>query len=241
MEKARRSPIIQNRTKSAGKSKSHASLARIFLASHCEDKDLLAMVQDHDEPFALYRQFESTGKYNQDRFRAMLNAIQDWNLFLAFNIIDGFSLRRARDDSHRHVGVPGEAHGLAADWRASGVCRLRRRRAVNGSGAAPAVFGGFVRGNRKSASRGLQFLLQVLDDGRLTDGHGRTVDFKNAIIIMTSNIGSHRILEYRGAFEGEKYRRMKDAVLSKLRQAFRPEFLNRLDEIIVFHVFDEEQ
>ena len=84
-------------------------------------------------------------------------------------------------------------------------------------------------------------LLQVLDDGRLTDGQGRTVDFKNTIVIMTSNIGSHRILEYRGAFEGEEYRRMKDAVLSELRQAFRPEFLNRLDEIIVFHALDEEQ
>jgi ATP-dependent Clp protease ATP-binding subunit ClpB len=84
-------------------------------------------------------------------------------------------------------------------------------------------------------------LLQVLDDGRLTDGQGRTVDFKNVIVIMTSNIGSHRILEYRGAFEGEEYRRMKDAVLGELRQAFRPEFLNRLDEIIVFHALSEEQ
>ncbi len=83
-------------------------------------------------------------------------------------------------------------------------------------------------------------LLQVLDDGRLTDGQGRTVDFKNVIVIMTSNIGSHRILEYRGAFEGEEYRRMKDAVLSELRAAFRPEFLNRLDEIIVFHALSEE-
>jgi ATP-dependent Clp protease ATP-binding subunit ClpB len=83
-------------------------------------------------------------------------------------------------------------------------------------------------------------LLQLLDDGRLTDGQGRTVDFKNVIVIMTSNIGSHRILDYRGAFEGEEYRRMKDAVLSELRQAFRPEFLNRLDEIIVFHALSEE-
>ncbi len=83
-------------------------------------------------------------------------------------------------------------------------------------------------------------LLQVLDDGRLTDGQGRTVDFKNVIVIMTSNIGSHRILEYRGAFEGEEYRRMKETVLAELRQAFRPEFLNRLDEIIVFHALSEE-
>jgi len=83
-------------------------------------------------------------------------------------------------------------------------------------------------------------LLQVLDDGRLTDGQGRTVDFKNVIVIMTSNIGSHRILEYRGAFDGEEYRRMKDSVLSELRHDFRPEFLNRLDEIIVFHALSEE-
>ncbi len=83
-------------------------------------------------------------------------------------------------------------------------------------------------------------LLQVLDDGRLTDGQGRTVDFKNVIVIMTSNIGSHKVLDYRGAFEGEEYRRMKEAVLSELRQAFRPEFLNRLDEIIVFHALTEE-
>jgi ATP-dependent Clp protease ATP-binding subunit ClpB len=84
-------------------------------------------------------------------------------------------------------------------------------------------------------------LLQVLDDGRLTDGQGRTVDFKNVIVVMTSNIGSHRILEYRGSFDGDGYRRMKEAVLSELRQAFRPEFLNRLDEIIVFHSLSEEQ
>jgi ATP-dependent Clp protease ATP-binding subunit ClpB len=84
-------------------------------------------------------------------------------------------------------------------------------------------------------------LLQVLDDGRLTDGQGRTVDFKNVIVIMTSNIGSHRILEYRGAFEGEEYRRMKDAVMEELRRAFRPEFLNRVDETIVFHSLREEQ
>jgi ATP-dependent Clp protease ATP-binding subunit ClpB len=84
-------------------------------------------------------------------------------------------------------------------------------------------------------------LLQVLDDGRLTDGQGRTVDFKNVIVIMTSNIGSHRILEYRGGFEGEAYRRMKEAVLGELQAAFRPEFLNRLDEIIVFHSLTEEQ
>jgi ATP-dependent Clp protease ATP-binding subunit ClpB len=82
-------------------------------------------------------------------------------------------------------------------------------------------------------------LLQILDDGRLTDGQGRTVDFKNTIIIMTSNIGSHRILQYKGSYIGEVYDRMKDAVLEELRNHFRPEFLNRVDEIIVFHALSE--
>jgi ATP-dependent Clp protease ATP-binding subunit ClpB len=82
-------------------------------------------------------------------------------------------------------------------------------------------------------------LLQILDDGRLTDSHGRTVDFKNTIIIMTSNIGSPLILEHRGG-TGESYERMKEAVLAELRRTFRPEFLNRVDEIVVFHALTEE-
>src|SRR5262249_43951067 len=82
-------------------------------------------------------------------------------------------------------------------------------------------------------------MLQILDDGRLTDGQGRTVDFKNTIVIMTSNIGSRRILAYSGAFEGEAYERMKEAVLEQMRRYFRPEFLNRVDEIIVFHALSE--
>jgi ATP-dependent Clp protease ATP-binding subunit ClpB len=83
-------------------------------------------------------------------------------------------------------------------------------------------------------------MLQVLDDGRLTDGQGRTVDFKNTIAIMTSNVGSQRILEYHGGFEGEGYELMKDAVIEEMRHHFRPEFLNRVDEIIVFHALTEE-
>jgi ATP-dependent Clp protease ATP-binding subunit ClpB len=82
-------------------------------------------------------------------------------------------------------------------------------------------------------------LLQLLDDGRLTDGQGRTVDFKNTIVIMTSNIGSHRILQYKGSYVGEVYDRMKDAVLDEMRKHFRPEFLNRVDEVIVFHALSE--
>jgi ATP-dependent Clp protease ATP-binding subunit ClpB len=83
-------------------------------------------------------------------------------------------------------------------------------------------------------------MLQILDDGRLTDGQGRVVNFKNTIVIMTSNLGSHRILDYRGTYAGEGYERMKTAVLNELRQHFRPEFLNRVDEIIVFHALSEE-
>jgi ATP-dependent Clp protease ATP-binding subunit ClpB len=83
-------------------------------------------------------------------------------------------------------------------------------------------------------------MLQILDDGRLTDGQGRTVDFKNTIVIMTSNVGSVRILDYRGELRGGEYDRMKAAVLEELRRTFRPEFLNRIDEIIVFHALSDE-
>jgi ATP-dependent Clp protease ATP-binding subunit ClpB len=82
-------------------------------------------------------------------------------------------------------------------------------------------------------------LLQILDDGRLTDGQGRVVNFKNTIIIMTSNIASHLILEHRGQLSGDQYERMKERVLDALRHHFRPEFLNRVDETIVFHALSE--
>ena len=83
-------------------------------------------------------------------------------------------------------------------------------------------------------------MLQILDDGRLTDGQGRTVDFKNTIVIMTSNVGSSRILEFRGDLGGGEYDLMKLAVLDEMRHSFRPEFLNRIDEIIVFHSLSDE-
>jgi ATP-dependent Clp protease ATP-binding subunit ClpB len=83
--------------------------------------------------------------------------------------------------------------------------------------------------------------LQILDDGRLTDGQGHTVDFRNTIVIMTSNIGSHRILDYKGALGGAEEALMRATVLEELRAHFRPEFLNRVDEIIVFHALSEEQ
>jgi ATP-dependent Clp protease ATP-binding subunit ClpB len=82
-------------------------------------------------------------------------------------------------------------------------------------------------------------LLQILDAGRLTDGQGRIVDFKNTVIIMTSNIGSERILEFSGKTDSVAYDRMKEAVLTEMRHHFRPEFLNRVDEIVVFHSLTE--
>jgi len=102
-------------------------------------------------------------------------------------------------------------------------------------------------------------LLQVLDDGRLTDGQGRTVDFKNTIVIMTSNLGSHIIQEY---FQNEDGRskmgdgkrpnselrtpnselgKMEQAVMAELKRHFRPEFLNRVDDVIIFQSLDEEE
>jgi ATP-dependent Clp protease ATP-binding subunit ClpB len=83
-------------------------------------------------------------------------------------------------------------------------------------------------------------LLQVLDDGRLTDGHGRTVNFRNTVIIMTSNVGSQFILELRGADEAS-YQRMREQVLDALRRQFRPEFLNRVDEVVVFRALTETE
>jgi ATP-dependent Clp protease ATP-binding subunit ClpB len=80
-------------------------------------------------------------------------------------------------------------------------------------------------------------LLQVLEDGRLTDGKGRTVDFRNAVVVLTSNIGSHWIQEMAG--KGEEV--IRDRVMEELRRTFRPEFLNRLDEIILFHALGKEQ
>ena len=94
-------------------------------------------------------------------------------------------------------------------------------------------------------------LLQLLDDGRLTDGHGRTVDFKNCVIIMTSNVGVELIKREselgftlrkdESRTEKERYEVMKEKVMAEVKKTFRPEFLNRLDEIIVFHELAKEQ
>ncbi|WP_058835489.1 ATP-dependent chaperone ClpB [Luteimonas abyssi] len=84
-------------------------------------------------------------------------------------------------------------------------------------------------------------LLQVLDDGRLTDGQGRTVDFRNTVIVMTSNLGSQMIQELGGDDSAEAYTQMKAAVMGVVQAHFRPEFINRLDDIVVFHPLQKAQ
>jgi ATP-dependent Clp protease ATP-binding subunit ClpB len=79
-------------------------------------------------------------------------------------------------------------------------------------------------------------LLQVLDDGRMTDGQGRTVDFKNTVIVMTSNLGSQMIQQ----MAGDDYQVIKLAVMAEVKTYFRPEFINRIDEMVVFHALDEK-
>ena len=89
-------------------------------------------------------------------------------------------------------------------------------------------------------------LLQILEDGRLTDAQGRTVDFRNTVIVMTSNVGAHTIRKQKtlgfavDEDSSSEYERMKENVLEELRRTFRPEFLNRLDEVIVFHALERE-
>ncbi|HHW4678603.1 MAG TPA: ATP-dependent chaperone ClpB [Xylella sp.] len=93
----------------------------------------------------------------------------------------------------------------------------------------------------KAHSDVFNILLQVLDDGRLTDGQGRTVDFRNTVIVMTSNLGSHQIQELSGDDSPEVYMQMKAAVMGVVQAHFRPEFINRLDDIVVFHPLNKTQ
>ncbi|MEX2326611.1 MAG: AAA family ATPase, partial [Pseudomonadales bacterium] len=90
----------------------------------------------------------------------------------------------------------------------------------------------------KAHSDVFNILLQVLDDGRLTDGHGRTVDFKNTVLVMTSNLGSDLIQTMAGE---STYEEMKGAVMGVVIQHFRPEFLNRVDDVVVFHPLARDQ
>ena len=143
--------------------------------------------------------------------------------------------RRACDGASRHVRVHGKACGGANDRSAAGICRLRRGRTVDRGRMASAVFRRAVRRDRKSHPDVFNVLLQILDDGRLTDSKGRVVDFKNTVLIMTSNLGSREIQ----SAEGDE-KQAREAVLMILRDHFKPEFLNRIDDIVVFTQLSRE-
>jgi ATP-dependent Clp protease ATP-binding subunit ClpB len=104
---------------------------------------------------------------------------------------------------------------------------------------AAALLGLVARRSGKAHPDVFNILLQVLDDGRITDSQGRTVDFRNTVIVMTSNIGSEHILDLSG--DNEQYERMHKRVLDGLRSHFRPEFLNRVDDIILFHTLSRSE
>ena len=111
---------------------------------------------------------------------------------------------------------------------------VTRRGAADRGGTAQAVLRRPLRRDREGPSGRLQHALQVLDDGRLTDAQGRTVDFRNTVIIMTSNIGSRIPARGRSPRAARSSRRTRDASWTSCAQRFRPEFLNRVDDIVLF-------
>ena len=144
------------------------------------------------------------------------------------------STTKTEHGPHRHERVPGTAYrgaiggrSLQATWAMRKAVSSPKRYAA---GRTRVVLFDEIE---KAHPEVFNVLLQLLDDGRLTDGQGRTVDFKNTVVIMTSNIGSHFIMELG-------IDAAKDRVLEALRQHFRPEFLNRIDEIVVFHSLTRE-
>ena len=142
---------------------------------------------------------------------------------------------RRPSGAHRHERVHGKAFRGPADRRAARLRRLRGGRLQLTEAVRRKPYSVLLFDEVEKAHPDVfNVLLQVLDDGRLTDGQGRTVDFKNTVIVMTSNIGSLLIQ----AMVGEDYDDVKDAVWGELKNHFRPEFLNRIDETVVFHALD---
>jgi len=136
-----------------------------------------------------------------------------------------------------------EKHTVGGSSARRRATSATRRRATQRSGAAQAVFVILFDEIEKAHHDVFNVLLQVLDDGRLTDGQGRTVDFKNTIVIMTSNLGSPIIQEYfmDGHTDKAAHQAMEDKVLAELKKHFRPEFLNRVDDVIIFQSLDESE
>ena len=142
--------------------------------------------------------------------------------------------RREGHGAHRHVRVHGEAHRVAARGRASRLRGLRRGRPAHRGHPAPALRGGAVRRDREGPPDVFNVLLQVLDDGRLTDGKGRTVDFRNTVLIMTSNVASDLIQDAGAPRQERGALQMRTSSWRRSASTFRPEFLNRIDEIVIF-------
>ena len=137
--------------------------------------------------------------------------------------------------AHRHVGIPG-AHSVA---RLIGARRAWATRRYLTEAVRRRPYCVILLDEIEKAHPDVfNVLLQVLDDGRLTDGQGRTVDFRNSVVIMTSNLGSQVIQELAGE---ANYDKMRTAVMQVVSQHFRPEFINRVDEIVVFHSLGREQ
>lgn len=148
------------------------------------------------------------------------------------------------DDEHNMVRIDMTEYmekffGIPADRGASWIRRVRRGRAAYGSRTQKTVFGDSVRRSGKGAPGCLQYSAAGLDDGRITDSQGRTVDFKNTVIILTSNLGSQFLLDgiTPAGYISEE---AKESVTALLKKSFRPEFLNRLDEIVFYRPLRKE-
>ena len=154
--------------------------------------------------------------------------------------------RRAGAHQPRHVRVHGEAHGQPARRLASGLRRATRRAASSprpcGASRSRVVLFDEIE---KAHPDVFNTLLQILEEGRLTDAQGRSVDFRNTVLIMTSNLGTADLRKATVGFgkadEAVSYEKMKEKVNDALKQHFRPEFLNRIDEVIVFHELSKEE
>ena len=145
--------------------------------------------------------------------------------------------RRECPGTHRHVRVHGASRGVPADRGPAGLCRLRGGRPAHRAGVRRRPYAVVLFDEiEKAHPEVFNVLLQILDDGRLTDGQGRTVNFTNTVLIMTSNVGSSWILEH----SGDDWEIVEAKVREDLHGHFRPEFLNRIDEILVFRPLSRE-
>ena len=155
--------------------------------------------------------------------------------------------RRGRDGADRHVGVHGEALRVAARRLAPGYIGYDEGGQLTEAVRRKPYSVLLLDEIEKAHPDVFNILLQILEDGRLTDAQGRTVDFRNSIVIMTSNVGASEIAKNTGIGftvgdeTGLSYDDMKNRIMGELKKVFRPEFINRIDEVIVFHKLTKEE